>query len=139
QSLVTSYHLGAAAAQPPPGAARRPFLYPVNGPDGIPLTEFGKPHDPTGSHAHHYSLWVAHNSVNGQDFWGEKGGVIVHKQLELQEDGPLFCRLVQRAAWAAGGNELLQERRTTTLYRSFGRYRLIDVELELTPTKEAVT
>ena len=139
QQPVTTYHLGPTTAQPAVGSPRRPFLHPVRGPDGIPLTELGKPHDPTGSHAHHYSLWVAHASVNGQDFWSERGGVIVHRQLELQEDGPIFCRLVQRAGWELAGKELLRERRTTTLYRGFDTHRLIDIELELTPAQEAVT
>jgi hypothetical protein len=139
QRHVTSYHHGPTTAQPAAGQARRPYLHPLIGPDGIPLTEFGKPHDPTGSHAHHYSLWVAHNKVNDQDFWSEKGGVIVHQQLELQEDGPLFGRLVQRTAWTASGGELLRERRTITLYRGFTGYRLLDLDLELTPVRETVT
>ncbi|HYT91990.1 MAG TPA: PmoA family protein, partial [Gemmataceae bacterium] len=121
-------------------AIRRPFLYPVNGPDGIALTEFGKPHDPTGSHDHHYSLWVAHTSVNGHDFWSEKGGVIVHKRFDQLEDGPVYCRLVQSNGWVFGGKEVLQERRSLTVYRPLAAFRLMDIELELTPPKgEAVT
>src|SRR5262249_6870375 len=117
-----------------------PFLYPVNGPDGIGLTEFGKPHDPTGSHDHHYSLWVAHTSVNGRDFWGEKGGLILHQRFDLLEDGPVFCRLVQATAWNFGGTYLLRERRTLTVYRTPEHFRLLDLELELTPAgAEAVT
>jgi hypothetical protein len=138
--LVTSYHTGPTSAQPPAGAHRRPFLYPVNGPDGIGLTEFGKPHDPTGSHDHHYSLWVAHTSINGRNFWDEKSGAIVHKRFDLMEDGPVFCRVVQRTAWTFDGTELLSERRSLTLYRPAAAFRLMDVELELTPAgKEAVT
>lgn len=122
--IVTSYHIGATSAD---SATRRPFLYPVNGPDGIGLTEFGKPHDPTGSHAHHYSLWVAHASVAGRDFWSEKGGRISHRQFERVEDGPVFCRLVHRTAW----EDVLHERRTITLYRTPEPFRLLDIDLEL--------
>jgi hypothetical protein len=136
RQLVTSYHLGPTLAQAGAGdnlPFRRPFFHPVNGPDGVGLTEFGKPHDPTASHAHHYSLWVAHASVNGKDFWGEKGGVIANEQLELAEDGPVFCRLVQRTRWLAGKDDLLHERRTMTVYATPGDFRLIDIELELSP------
>jgi hypothetical protein len=143
RQLVTRYHVG-----PPKGTAgttkppiHRPFLYPVNGPDGIALTDFGKPHDPTGSHAHHYSIWVAHANVDGRDFWSEKGGLIAHESFELLEDGPVFCRMVQKARWLVAPAsakeetlELLSERRTLTFYRGAPGFRLIDVELEFTPT-----
>jgi hypothetical protein len=108
---------------------KRPFLYPVIGPDGIGLTELGKTHDATGSHAHHYSLWTAHASVDGKDFWSEKGGSITHEAIESLEDGPLFSRLQVRNRWT----EHLLERRTLTFY-AFDDHRLIDVELELTGT-----
>jgi hypothetical protein len=112
---------------------RRPFCFPVVGPDGVALTELGKPHDPTGSHAHHDSLWVAHANVNGVDFWSERGGVIAHERFEVMEDGPVFSRLVQAARWLDGTAELLSERRTVMLHRTPEAYRLLDVELALTP------
>ncbi len=147
--LVTRYHVG-----PPIGLGgatepliRRPFLYPVNGPDGIGLTDFGKPHDPTGSHAHHYSIWIAHANVNSHDFWSEKGGLIAHESFERLEDGPIFCRMVQKAEWLlppASAQEkalvVMNERRTLTFYRGEPDCRLIDVELEFTPAgREPVT
>jgi len=147
--LVTRYHVG-----PPMGAAgasepliRRPFLYPVNDPDGVGLTDFGKPHDPTGSHAHHYSIWIAHANVDSHDFWSEKGGLITHESFELLEDGPIFSRLVQKAKWLLAptsakekAQAILSERRTLTFYRSEPDFRLVDVELELTPAgREPVT
>ncbi len=132
RQLVTSYHVGPAPTAAAP-EIRRPFFHPVNGPDGIGLTEFGKPHDPTLSHAHHYSLWVAHHSVNGKSFWGEKAGVVVNEQLELQEDGPVFCRIVQKARWVQEGKDVLRERRTITLHQTPEDFRLIDIDLELTP------
>ena len=142
RQLVTTYHVGplVGSALSPDVMIRRPFLYPVNGPDGIGLTEFGKPHDPTGSHAHHYSLWIAHTHVDGHDFWSERGGIIAHESFELQEDGPVFCRLVQRARWLRNPTStmgktqaILNERRTLIFYRGEPDFRLVDVELEFTP------
>ncbi len=120
-------------------SARRPYLYPVIGPDGVGLTELGKPHDPTGSHAHHYSLWVAHASVGGKNFWSERGGTIVHDAFELMEDGPLFARLVERNKWMSASAEVLRERRTLTFHATPPDHRLIDVDLELSaPAAEPV-
>jgi len=55
----------------------RPFLYPVLGPGEVPLTRNwpmkevpNEEHD----HPHHKSLWFAHGSINGQDFWSEEKG-----------------------------------------------------------------
>jgi hypothetical protein len=138
-NLITSYHLGPGintTAQ----AARRPFFYPVFGPDHIALTEFGKPHDPTGSHAHHYSLWIAHNDVNGISFWSERGGVISHESLDLMEDGPIFSRLVQKTRWRHQDRDILRETRTITASKSAGDFRALDIELALTPANSnAVT
>jgi hypothetical protein len=54
----------------------KPILFPVHGPDGVPLTRSwpmvadvaGEPHD----HPHHESFWFNHGSVNGIDFWAHK-------------------------------------------------------------------
>lgn len=139
--LVTTYHVGPTADPriPTVEVTRRPFLYPVIGPDGVPLTEFGKPHDPTGSHAHHYSLWVAHFKVNDHDFWSDRDGSgrILHDRFDEMEDGPVFCRLVQRTHWQLGDQRLLNERRSLTVYRSSGHDRLIDIDMEFTPAGAA--
>jgi hypothetical protein len=135
RQLVATYHIGPSAdpriATAP--SVRRPFFYPLKGPDGVSLTELGKPHDPTGSHAHHYSFWVAHADVGGQSFWSEKGGTIEHEALDLLEDGPVFCRIVQRTRWVAEGRTRLRGRRTFTFYRGGDGHRLADVTLELRP------
>lgn len=141
QQLVTSYHTGPWLKNLVESSqVRRPFFYPVNGPDGISLTEFGKPHDPTGSHAHHYSLWIAHASVDGHDFWSEKGGMIAHEQFDLMEDGPIFCRLKHTTRWIANGDEVLREKRRITVFKALGDFRVMDIELEYTPARsQAVT
>jgi hypothetical protein len=131
EAILTSYHIGPRDGAA--SAARRPYFYPVNSPDGISLTELGKPHDPTGSHAHHYSLWIAHANVGGSDFWSERGGLICHEQFELMEDGPIFARLIQRARWLVRDEARLRERRQLTFYATPESFRLMDVELELSP------
>ena len=69
---------------------RRPFVFPIVGPSGRPLTRMGHPRDPE-SHSHHNSVWVSHHIVNGVDFWGDRGsgkGKIVHQRIEKLEDEP---------------------------------------------------
>lgn len=130
-NVLTSYHIGPIEGGLSP--VHRPYFYPVNGPDGISLTELGKPHDPTGSHAHHYSLWIAHANVGGADFWSERGGLICHQQFELMEDGPVFARLIQLNHWTLKDEIFLRERRQLTFYATPENFRLMDVELGLFP------
>ena len=138
---VASYHVGPAAEPAAADAltARRPFLYPLNGPDGVSLTEVGKPHDPTGSHAHHRSVWIAHASVNGRDFWSRRGGVIAHNGFEAMTYGPVFCRLVHKTRWLAGGKAVVLGRRALTFYRTAPDFSLVDVDLEFAPAAGEVT
>jgi hypothetical protein len=52
---------------------RKPILFPVHGPSGVPMTRSwpivedvaGEAHD----HPHHESIWFTHGIVNGIDFW----------------------------------------------------------------------
>lgn len=131
-SLITSYNMGLAVDDVnKKSVPRRPFFYPVNSPDGISVTELGKPHDPTGSHSHHYSLWIAHANVSGIDFWSDKGGMICHEQFELMEDGAIFSRLIQRTKWLKDNEAFISERRIVTVYATPEDFRLIDIEIEL--------
>lgn len=62
----------------------RPFLYPVLGPGGLPLTRNWPMKEAPGEerdHPHHRSLWWAHGDVNGVDFWSEspRAGRTVHE------------------------------------------------------------
>src|SRR5215213_9532272 len=47
---------------------QRPFVFPLVGPSGRSLTRMGHPHDPV-THSHHNSVWFAHQSLNGLNFW----------------------------------------------------------------------
>src|SRR5438552_12014473 len=69
----------------------RPFLYPVIGPDGLPMTRDwpmkegeNEEHD----HKHHRSFWFAHE-LNGVDFWSEepKAGKTVHEEFTEIKSG----------------------------------------------------
>jgi hypothetical protein len=132
---VLGLHLGPnlEAARRGNPALRRPYFDPVLGPDGHAYTATGKPHDPTGSHAHHDGLWVAHHRVDDVSFWSNAGGVIAHEAIESIEDGPVFARVVSRAQWLDGGAVRLKERRAVTVYAADPDARLLDIALDLAP------
>ncbi len=111
----------------------RPFLFPVIGPSGRPLTRMGHPHDPE-SHAHHNSVWVSHNNVNGTDFWSNgRAGRIIHQRVERLDDGPDAAAIVTHNNWVTvkEGKALLKERRTTTVHALRDDELLIVVDIEL--------
>jgi hypothetical protein len=134
--LVTRYVMGPRSEDTSLNAVRRPFLYPLYDPDGHAITEFGKAHDPTGSHRHHNSLWIAHADVSGRNFWSDSGGIIAHEAWESLEDGPVFCRIAARNVWIDAGSRVLCERRTMTFYRSSADAQLIDFHLEFQPAEQ---
>lgn len=135
EQLVLGMHLGVPLEEARKGnpSLRRPFFDPVIGPTGHPYTATGKTHDPTGSHAHHDGLWVAHNLVDGRNYWANTGGVIAHEAIQAIEDGPVFARVVARSAWVESGEIRLKETRTITVYRGDPDTRLLDIALVLSP------
>ncbi len=54
----------------------KPILWPLNAPNGLPLTRAWPMSDDTAGekkdHPHHRSLWFTHGDVNGVDFWMEE-------------------------------------------------------------------
>ena len=95
---------------------KRPFLFPVIGPAGRMLTRMGHPHDPEG-HRHHYSVWWAHQSIDGQNFWTDESNCRqVHDAVLLMEDGRSQARLQCRILWVGEDEKkILKETREITL------------------------
>lgn len=95
---------------------RRPFLYPVIGPSGRSLTRMGHPHAPV-SHSHHNSVWVSHNDVNGDVFWGDTGpGRIVPQWIVEYTDGEDEASIVAVSHWIGKEDRVhLVERRGITV------------------------
>ena len=123
-----SVHL---AAQP------RPFVFPVFGPGGVPMTRSYPMAEVPGEeqdHPHHRSLWFAHGDVNGFDFWTNKA----HRE-RLQWNGVCDiapsgagCRLRSGYRWLADDDTLVcTEEREWTF--AGGDARTIDVTVTLRP------
>jgi hypothetical protein len=63
---------GAPFANVHHGALPRPYVVPIHGPGGVPITRSFPMAEVDGEardHPHHRSLWFAHGSVDGIDFW----------------------------------------------------------------------
>ena len=66
----------------------KPILYPVLGPDQIPMTRGWPMEDKPGEahdHPHHKSIWIGHMLQSGVDFWAEKSGTIVPRDCQVVE------------------------------------------------------
>jgi hypothetical protein len=109
---------------------RKPILFPVLGPSGVPMTRSwpmvadvaGEAHD----HPHHESIWFTHGLVNGVDFWashprakqpepqannrienlevgaaaGGDEGIVESKNRWVRADGTVVCTDTRRIVFA---------------------------------------
>src|SRR5262245_32101858 len=70
-TAIVTLH-GAPFATVQAGAEPRPFVFPLLGPGGVQITRSFPMAEVAGEatdHPHHQSLWFAHGSVDGFDFW----------------------------------------------------------------------
>ena len=125
--LFTEYHYDGGS---------RPFLYPILGPGGAPLTRNWPMKDTPGEehdHPHHRSFWWAHGDINGQDFWSEesKAGRTVHEAFEEVAGGEKFgiVRSTNKLV-AKDGTLVARDRRTMRFYQ-LAEARMIDFEVTL--------
>ncbi|MFT5687677.1 MAG: hypothetical protein ACI8PQ_000507 [Planctomycetota bacterium] len=121
--------------------AQVPYLYPVLGPAGTPVTR-GYPMDlrpgEAEDHPHHRSLWLAHGSVQGFDFWhgnahGERIRLIGEVQPVPEQPGVLQAEY----SWEAEGKEVLREERRLTFEVKDGQ-RSITLATRLTASGGSV-
>ncbi|MCX7887987.1 MAG: PmoA family protein, partial [Verrucomicrobiae bacterium] len=125
---ITRYHFGPEL--------NRPFIFPVIGPLGRPLTRMGHPHDPEG-HSHHNSVWISHHDVNGANFWADRTGVrIVHQRIEKLDDNAV----ITSNAWLGKeGKPLLRERRRISVELLPNNEWVMILDLQLVAQEKEVT
>ncbi|MBI3911815.1 MAG: PmoA family protein [Armatimonadetes bacterium] len=114
----------------------RPFLHPVLGPGGLPVTRsypLAQVAGETNDHPHHRSLWTAYGAVNGVDDWSEAAGqhgFIRHRRFLEVQSGAVFGGFTAELLWTApDGEPVLSERRTIRLYNTEPERRLLDYEV----------
>jgi hypothetical protein len=125
-----------------PDCPARPYLYPVLGPNGVPLTRaIEKRGTPGYDHAHHRSIWVAHGLVNGTDNWSEElgHGRTVHEGFTEVVSGPVTGWAREQCTWTtAFGATILDETRTIGFYAQPHPARCVDVRFTLRTGHDAV-
>ncbi len=104
--------------------APKPYLYPLYGPNGKPITRHfpmqivqGESYD----HPHHRSIWFTHGEVNGIDFWTEGAGkgTIVNRQIKRVEAGAVLARIEAQNDWLApDGKKVCEETTEIVIYRA---------------------
>jgi len=115
----------------------RPFLYPLLGPGGLPMTRNfpmktvpGEDQD----HKHHRSLWFTHGSVNGHDFWAEAKdfGRIVHDGFAEVSSGKDSGVIRSKNKWVASdGKVICTDELTVRVYNRPANERLLDLEITI--------
>jgi hypothetical protein len=115
----------------------RPFLYPLFGPGGDPMTRnwpMADTPDEAHDHPHHRSFWYAHGNVNGQDFWSEeaKAGKTLHQAFTDIRSGARSGVIASRNNWVVkDGRVICTDTRKVTIYNRNASERLFDFEITI--------
>jgi hypothetical protein len=114
----------------------RPYFYPLLGPGELPMTRHWPMENPPGEehdHPHHRSLWYAHSSVNGLDFWTEgKNTKIVHEKFLDIQSGKESGTIQSADNWVAqDGTVICTDVRTLRVYNRPDDRRLFDFDVTL--------
>ncbi len=124
----------------------RPYCYPLIGPGGAAMTRNWPMKDVPGEaqdHPHHRSLWFAHGSVNGQDFWSESkafGKTVHEKFLDLRSGKQEGVIRAQNKWVAADGTVVCTDERTLRFYApERSSERIFDFDITLFASNGEVT
>jgi hypothetical protein len=123
----------------------RPFLHPLIGPHGDPVTRAYPVEDVPGEnqdHPHHKSLWVAWGDVNRTDNWSENPqGHAKQRLRELTacESGPVLGRIACLVDWVSEkGVKVLEEARELVIWNMPAGGRAIDLSVTFRATEGPV-
>jgi len=124
----------------------RPYFYPVMGPGEAAMTRNWPMKDTPNEqhdHPHHRSLWYAHGSVNGQDFWSEQTGFgrIVHDGFTEVKSGRKSGVIKSRDKWiTTDGQVVCTDERTFRVYNpGSAEERVFDFNITLHASGADVT
>jgi len=126
----------------------KPYLYPLRAPSGLAVTRafpMDKVAGESTDHPHQRSLWFAHQSVNGFDYWNNEFAYDTDPKQAKVKRGHIFVTKVSRAQggketgeiaetseWKqSDGKVVLNEDRVMTFHAG-GPNRVIDFDITLT-------
>lgn len=115
------------------GQYPRPFFYPLNGPSGTSLTRIG--HPGAENHDHHRSVWFAHSSVGGADFWSDKTDARVRqKHWYAYRDGDDEAVMASVCGWYDGaGKELMEQDVVAALIPLADGEQAVELQITMRP------
>jgi Methane oxygenase PmoA len=142
-SFFTSYQY--------PENIEKPFLFPVNAPDGSVITR-GYPIEPRKGermdHPHHIGIWFNYGNVNGLDFWNNSSAIpadkkdlyghIVHKTIVKAVSGKKGI-LEVILNWVDNKGNILLTEKTQYIFSGDRNSRTIDHISSLTASNGPVT
>ena len=119
----------------------KPILYPVIGPNDIPMTR-RYPIEEAGEgeakdHPHHASLWYTHGEVNGISFWhiGKDTGEIIHEKF-LKLEGNVIAT---RNKWVDSKGKVVCRDERELAFHGEGDDRAIDITVKILADSGDVT
>jgi hypothetical protein len=121
--------------------SKRPHMYPVMGANGAALTRT-YPIENKEDHPHHSSIWFAHGSVNGTDFWLDdpKAGTIKHTGFaDVKAEGSSGSFTAHSQWVKPDGSEALTDERHITITALADGARQIDFTITLIAGAQDVT
>lgn len=131
---------GAPFASVHRAAEPRPFVFPIHGPGGVPMTRSFPMAEVAGEetdHPHHQSLWFAHGDVNGFDFWTGKAHRerMVWDGKETIEPVGRSCRVRCGYRWLVDDDTLVCTEERELVFGGVDDARTIDVTVTLRPAQ----
>lgn len=115
----------------------RPFFYPFNGPSGVSLTRMG--HPGAQNHDHHRSVWLAHKSVNGQDYWSEGKDTRVRQRIWYRyRDGNDEARMATLSEWNdPSGKRVMEQEVIAALIPVGDDEHALEIQITMRPGSQA--
>lgn len=115
----------------------RPFFFPFNGPSGVSLTRMG--HPGAQNHDHHRSVWFAHKSVDGHDFWSDgKGTQVRQRRWYRYRDGAREAVMATSCIWYDPTERpVLEQELVAALIPLARNEHALEVQITMQPGKQA--
>lgn len=134
---------GAPFATVQHGATPRPYVFPIHGPGGVMMTRSFPMAEVAGEakdHPHHRSLWFAHGSVDGIDFWqGTARRPRQQRNGAVEVEATTSLAIVRcRYDWLVDDDTLVCTEARELTFGGSDDARTIDVEVTLHPAGRAL-
>ncbi|MFC1757807.1 PmoA family protein [Planctomycetota bacterium] len=112
----------------------KPIVFPIYGPDQIPMTRNhpmypGTPGE-AADHKHHKSMWFGHGDINGVSFWHEEGR-IVHDRIEKIDNAPESPSITMKSKLIGPDGKLIATETEKLTFRATKNARMIDWDVTI--------